>query len=110
DPAAFFLGILHSIENCQEPFGCVDSDEVDAEVRAEGALHLRPFVLPQQAVIHEDAGELISDGTMYECGSDGRVDTARPPADRTSAPFPLAYALHLLLDERAARPVGLRAT
>ena len=48
----------------------VDGDELDAEVRTEGALHLLALVQPQQARVDEDAGELVADRAMHERGGD----------------------------------------
>ena len=50
--------------------------QVDLEVVAEGGLDQVALVLPQQAVVDEDADELVADGLVQQGGDDGRIDAA----------------------------------
>ena len=54
-----------------------DVDERHVEVAAEGLHHLLRLVLAQQAVVDEDARELVADGLVHEERRDRRVDAAR---------------------------------
>jgi hypothetical protein len=51
------------------------------EVVAEGRLDELALVLAQQAVVDEDAGELVADGPVQQGGDDGRIDAAGEAAD-----------------------------
>jgi hypothetical protein len=51
------------------------------EVVVERLHHLGGLVLAQQAVVDEDAGELLADGTVHEERRDRRVDAAGERTD-----------------------------
>ena len=59
----------------------VHHPEVDAEVAAEGGLDLVPLVQPEQAVVHEDAGQAVADGPVHQRRSHRRVHPAGEAAD-----------------------------
>ena len=59
---------------------------------------------PHEAVVDEDAGELVADGAVHERRRDGGVDAARERADHAVVANLLADTLDLLLDEVARRP------
>ena len=54
----------------------VDGDERDLELVAEGLDDLLALVLAHQAVVDEDAGELVADRAVHEQRRDARVDAA----------------------------------
>ena len=58
----------------------------------------------EEAVVDEDAGELVADGAVDERGGDGGVDAAREGADDAAVAHLLSNARHALLDEVARRP------
>jgi len=79
-------------------------DEVDLELPAERVLDLIGLARPHEPGVHEDAGELVTDGLVDERRRDGRVD---PSAERTEHPLGADLRLdgaHLLLDDRHVRP------
>ena len=81
DAAAFLLGVDHAGERVEELVGGVDVDEVDV---ALGAHHVDdPIALAstEQAVVDEDAGQLIADRAMHQRRSDRRVHAAAERAD-----------------------------
>jgi len=51
-------------------------DEVHLEVAVEGVDDALGLVLAEEAVVDEDAGELVADGAVDEGGGDGGVDAA----------------------------------
>ena len=53
----------------------------DVEMAAEQRNHLLGLVEAQQAVVDEDAGELVADGLVDQHGRHRAVDAARQPAD-----------------------------
>ena len=66
----------------------LDVDERHVEVAAEGLDHLLGLVRAHEAVVDEDAGELVADRLVDEQRGDGRVDAAREPADDALAARP----------------------
>ncbi len=91
DGLALLLGVGNAGERPQELARGVDMDERDVVGLAEQAHDLVGLALAHEAVVDENAGELLADRLMDEDGGDRRVDAAREAADH-----PLEA--HLLLD------------
>ena len=106
----FSSGSADAGEPLQEPVAGVHHPQVDAQVAAEGLLHLVPLVQPEQSVIHEDAGQPVAHGTVHQ---HRRHRGVHPTGE--SADHPLVGADHLAdagdlgLDEVSRRPVGRAA-
>ena len=81
DDLALTLGVGDALELAQEDLGGVDDAEVDLELAAEHLLHLGAFVEAQQAVVDEDAGQLLADGALDEGGRDGGIHSAGEAED-----------------------------
>jgi hypothetical protein len=79
-------------------------DERDAEMTGEGLDDLLGLVLAQEAVVDEDARELVADGLVHEERRHGRVDAARERAEDSFLSDSRANELDLLLDHRRRRP------
>jgi hypothetical protein len=84
-------------------------DERHVEVALERLDHLRSLVLAQQAVIDEDARELVADRLVDEQRRDGGVDAARERAEHPAAADLRSDPLDLLLDHGRRRPRRARA-
>jgi hypothetical protein len=67
--------------------------------RDEVALDLLGLALAQQAVVDEDAGELVADGPLHERGGDRGVDAAGQPADHPLVADLLADRGDLVVDD-----------
>ena len=67
---------------------------------------LRRLVQPQDAVVHEDAGQFVADGAMQNQGGHGRVDAAAQRADDAAIADGGADLRRRLVDERRHRPVA----
>ncbi len=82
--------------------------EIERELHLlrEAGADLAGLLVPQQAVVHEDAGEAIADRAMHEERRHRRVDAARESADDFAAPDLLPDPVRRLLDERRNRPVA----
>ena len=80
DDLALLLRLLDPVEQLEEPLLRLHVDERDVEVLAERLDHLFGLVLAQQAVVDEDARELLADRLVHEQRRDGRVDAARQRA------------------------------
>ena len=109
DDLALRLGVGHARKGVEEAVDGVDDDELDARGSDEVPLDLLGLARTQQAVVDEDARELLADGALHERGRDGRVDAARQPADDAAVPDLVADELDLLGDDVAGRPVGREA-
>ena len=78
--------------------------ELDAEVAAEGLDDLLALVLAHEAVVDEDAGELVADGLVHQRGGHRRVDAAGQAADDPAVADLRPDRRDLLLDDRGHRP------
>ena len=68
DDFALLLGVGDAFQCLHEIGSGVDVDDLHVHVLGEGVHHLRRFVQAQQAMIDEDAGELLADGAVDEGG------------------------------------------
>ena len=55
-------------------------------------------------MIDEDACQLVSDGSLHEGGSNGRVDSPRQAADNSRVPHLVPNSRDLLVDDPGHRP------
>ena len=67
----FCCGSVTPVSAVEELLAGVVDAQVDLEMIAEGRFHQLPLVLSQQAVVHEDADELIADGFVQQGRHDG---------------------------------------
>ena len=81
DDLAFALGIGDALELFEEARGGVHVFEFDVKVVAEDALHGLGFVGAEEAVVDEDAGELVADGLVQKRGGDAGIDAAAEAED-----------------------------
>ncbi len=100
----FSSGIADAREAREEPLLRLHVDEGHAKVAGERLDDLLGLVLPQQAVIDEDAGELVADGLVDEQRRNRRVDPARERAEDSFVPDSCTNETDLLLDDRCGRP------
>ena len=70
DQFAFLLGVGYALKIGKEGLGGVDGLEPDVQVTLEGVDDLLGFALTQQAVIDEQAGQLVPDGLVQQGGHD----------------------------------------
>ena len=93
-------------ERREEPLARVDRHEPHAGRRHVVLLDLLALLRPEQAVVDEDADQLVPDRLVHEGSSNSRVDPARETADHATRAHLRADALDLLGDDVAAVPVG----
>ena len=103
------LRIRDVLELLEKSLGCIHMDQVHLEGVSERGHHALGLALPEQAIVDEQAGELIADGAVDQDGHDGRVHAPRKGAQDTIPADLTADALHGRVDERGHRPVGARA-
>src|SRR6185503_4758078 len=106
DDLALLLRVAHAGQLAEELLAGVAGAKVDLEVVAEGGLDEVAFVLTEQAVVDEDADELVADRLVEQGRDDGGIDAAREAADHLAGLHLLAHAANRLLDEVAHRPVA----
>ncbi len=75
----FRVGLAIKLAKEQFAFVCVD--QRDVVVVAEHLDDFVGFIFAQQAVVNEDAGQLVADGFVDQDRGDGRIDAARQTAD-----------------------------
>ena len=104
DPAALLLGVDHPGERVEKLVGGVDVDEVDVALGAHDVDDPVALAAPEQPVVDEDAGQLVTDGAMHERRRDGRVDAAAERADHLAIADLVAQRVDGHLDERRGLP------
>ena len=77
----FGSGVGDARQAAQEALGGIDVDEVDLQVAAERVDDALRLFAAQQAVVDEDAGELVADRPVHQRRRDRGVDAARQRAD-----------------------------
>jgi hypothetical protein len=75
----------------------------------EGALDLGALAFAQQAVVDEDARQLVAHGAVHEGGRDRGIDAPGEPADHALPAHALAHAGDRVLHERGRRPCARAA-
>ena len=108
DDLALRLRVVVAGQLGEEALFGVDVDERDAEL-AEGLDHLLGLVHPHQAVVDEDAGQLVPDRLVDEHRRDRGVDAAGEAADHPALADLGLDLLDLLGDHRLRRPLLLAA-
>src|SRR4051812_840407 len=81
DNLALLLRIRDTGQPIEEQVGRVDEIERQTKFLGETLADLFRLVVPQQAVVDEDAGETVADGAMDQHCRYRRVDATREPAD-----------------------------
>jgi len=103
---AFLLRVGDTGEAGKKALAGIDGDEVEFEVVAEGLLDFGELVFAEDAVVDEDACEVVAEGLGDEDGGDGGVDSARKGADGVTIADLLFDAGDGGLDEMLRGPVG----
>ena len=99
-------GSRDAVERAEEQVLLVGVDQRHVVVVAEHRHDLLRLALPQQAVIDEDAGELVADRLVDQDGRDGAIDAARQAADHLRVADLLADRGDGLLAVAGHRPVA----
>ena len=105
DDLAFAFGLGDSGELGEEAVGGVDVHERHFERAAEELADAFGLVLAEQAVVHEDAGELVADGLVNERGRHGGIHAAGEAEDHVVGADRLADFRHGAVDEVGHVPV-----
>ena len=106
DDLALLLGVGDARERIQELLTGIHRHEADARGSHIVFFDLAALIGPQEAVVDEDADQLVADGLVHDCRGDRAVDAAGQSADDARAADLSANALDLLGDDAAAVPVG----
>ena len=109
DDLAFLFGVVDARQLSQETFPGVDHDEVHLEGLLEDLLDGFRLVLAHEAVVDEDAGQLVADGAVDERRTDRAVDAAGEGAEDLLVADGLFDLFHGVLNEGFDRPVLLEA-
>ena len=84
----------------------IDADDLDPEVAGEHVHHHVAFVQAQQAVVDENAGQLVADGAVDQRCGNARIDAAGQTEDDFLVTDLLADRLDGFGDVVAHHPVG----
>jgi hypothetical protein len=105
----FCSGIGDAFQVTHELAHGIDMDHLDAEVAGEGVHYLHAFVEAQQAVVDEDAGELVADRAMQQRGDHRGIDAAGQAEDHLLLADLRAHLGDRLLDVVGHVPVAAAA-
>jgi len=108
DRLALELGVGNAVERVKERVRRVGMDERDVVVLAEHLGDLGRLVQAHQAMIDQDAGELVADRLVDQQRSDRGIDAARKPADDLAVADLLADGGDRLVLVGGHRPVALQ--
>jgi hypothetical protein len=106
DELALGFGIGRAFKAAQEHLGDVGMDERDVVVVAEQRDDLFGLAQTHQAMVDEDAGELVADRLVDQHGGHGGVDATRKAADHARVAHLGADFGDLGLAEFGHRPVA----
>ena len=106
DDLALLFGIGDAGELVEEAVDCVNVDEVGVHPVAEHLDDLLGLALAQEAVVHVDADELLSDGLDQEGCDDGAVDAAGEGEENLPVADLSAKLLYLLIDKGLSKLGG----
>src|SRR3546814_10434715 len=106
DDLALALGIVDALQLAEEELAGVAVHQRDVVVMAEQLDHLPGLVLAQQAVVDEDAGELLADRLVDQHCRHRGVAAAGAPADDPRLADLLADRLERLLAAGRPGPVA----
>ena len=109
DGLAFGLGIGDTLQLLQEQRPGMDADHVQPHLLI-GVEHLPKLILAQQAVIHEDTGQVVANRLVEQHGSHGAVHAARQAQDDLVVAQLLAKRRHGILHKGGRCPVALAST
>ena len=109
DDLALLLRLGHSLELFIETRLGVDADKVQVvrAFRAEHGLDLVALILSEEAVIDEDARQLLADRLREQDRRHGGVDAARKRTERLARADLLAQGFDRRLDEGRHLPIAL---
>lgn len=109
DDLALLLRLGHALEFFIETLLGVDADKVQIvrAVRAEHGFDLVSLILSEEAVIDEDARQLLADRLREQDRRHGGVDAARKRTERLARSDLLAQSFNRRLDEGRHLPIAL---
>ena len=109
DDLALGFGVGHAGQVAEELRAGVDMDHPGVQLAGEHLHHHRALVQAQQAMVDEDAGQLVADRAVDQRCGDAGVNPARQAQDHLFVTHLLADLRHRLGDVVAHHPVGTGA-
>ncbi len=106
DDFTFRFRIVLAFQRVQEALLAFHVNDVQTEVVTEHVHDLLSFVQTQQAVVHEDAGQVFADGAVQQHCGDGGVHAAGEAEDHFVIANLLADTLNGVVDDFCRGPQG----
>ena len=110
DDLTLRLGLGDAGQGGQETLRLVARDDADAHAARVVVLHLLALARTQQAMIDEEARQLVADSLVHEGRSHGRVHAAGQGADDLRVADLLTDLRNLLVHDGPGCPRGLQAS
>ncbi len=108
DDLSLGLRLGHSGESRDELLGRVRADDIEVHILVRGQ-NILIFILPQQAIVHEYAGEVVADGLVQQNSGDRRVNSSAEAEDDLLVSYLLPETGDSRLDERGRSPIPFAA-
>ncbi len=105
DDLPLLLGIDHARQPIEKQRRRIDEHQRQLQP-LESLSNLRRFVVPQDAVVHEDARQPVADRAVKDHRGDRRIDAAAQAADHPSLADLAANLRRRFFDKRRHRPVA----
>ena len=106
DNLALLFRVGHALERREESIRRIDSNDVDAQVLGERVHDLVALMMAQQAVVDEDADELVADRLVQQRGHDRRVDAAGQSEQYLAVAHLVAHGVDSVSDDVPGIPVA----
>ena len=105
DDLALLFRFADALQRTDELRGGIHRDQFNLHLLAEGCHHLFPFVLSEQARIHENAYKLVAQGAVHQGSRHGRIHSAADGGEHTFGAHLLTHALHGVFDDGERGPI-----
>ena len=107
DDLPLLLRVYHALQALQEMLLAVDPDEVHIKEAGEGLFHEVALVLTHEALVHEDAGQLVAHGPADKPRGHGGVHAAGKAQNDLLIPDAVSQGFDGILNEGIHLPVTL---
>ena len=103
DDLALLLGVADAFQVLEELLAGIHADDIQAQALIV-VHHVVELVLAQQAVVHENAGQVLADGAVQQHGGHGRIHAPAQAEDDAVVANLLLQLGHRSIHERGGAP------
>src|SRR5690554_5470856 len=104
DDLALRFGVVFALEPGEKTLFSINADHFHTHVASEGFHHLVAFILAQQTVINEHAGQLITNGLVQECRYHRGVNATGETKKYVAVTYLVTHSGNLVFDDLGRGP------